>query len=135
MVTLNSLKMINVILKIDYTLSRWFSKTSDKIVPGTAFLFLNKVSFVWGMILFILSIPLGLNNNIILFVGIAVLGALIIMYGLQKPMERYIEREGFHSYYKNLSKRNKVLHRLIGLLSLFISFGIMILVGILSMKG
>lgn len=127
--------MINNILKIDYTLSRWFSKTNDKIVPGTAFLFLNKLSFVWGMVLFILSIPMGLNNNIILFVGIVVLGALMIMYGLQKPMERYIEREGFHLYYKNLPKKNKVLHRLIGLLSLFISFGMMILVGILSMKG
>ncbi|WP_188462678.1 hypothetical protein [Marivirga lumbricoides] len=127
--------MIYNILKIDYTLSRWFSKTNDKIVPGTAFLFLNKVSFVWGMILFILSTPVGLNNNITLFVGIAVLGAFMIMYGLQKPMERYIERKHFHLYYKNLPRRNKVLHRLIGLLSLFVSFGLMLLVGILSLKG
>ena len=133
--TLNTIKMMNIILKLDYALSRWFSKTGDKIVPGTAFLFLNKVSFVWGMTLFVVAIPLGLNKSINLFVGTAVLGALIIMYVLQKPTEHYIERAGFHIAYKNLHKKRIALNRLLGLLLFILSFGLMLLTGILSMKG
>ena len=135
METLNKSNIMNNILKIDYALSHWFSKTNDKIVPGTAFLFLNKVSFGWGIMFFILSIPLGLNKNINLFVGIAVLGVLVIMYGFQKPTERYIERTGFHVAYKNLPKKMIPLYRLIGILLMFLSFGLMLLVGILSMRG
>lgn len=123
--------MIKNILKWDYTLSRWFSKTSDKIVPGTAFLFLNKVSFFWTMLFFSIATPLGLSENISLFVGIAIIGALIAMYGFQKPIERYIERIDFRKKYSKFSKKEIAIYRLFGLLMMFISFGLMLLLGIL----
>lgn len=122
------------IIKIDYVLSRWFSKTDDKIVPGTAFLFLNQLSFCWGILYFILSITLELNKNINLFVGIPVLGVLIIMYGLQRPMENYVFKKNFHLGYNVLPRKSIVFYRVIGLLLMFLSFGLMLLIGIFSIR-
>ncbi|MFP4504428.1 MAG: hypothetical protein ACLFOZ_06930 [Cyclobacteriaceae bacterium] len=123
--------MINNILKWDYTLSRWFSKAGDKVIPGTAFLFLNKVSFFWAMVFFSIATPLGITENIELLVGIAIIGVLIAMYGFQKPMERYIERVGLQKKYSKFSRKEIAVYRFLGLLMMFLSFGIMLLLGIL----
>lgn len=45
-------KIIEKTLKLDYGLAVWFSKTNKTIIPGTAFLFLNKVSFLLTELLY-----------------------------------------------------------------------------------
>lgn len=95
--------MVHFFLKFDYVLSAWFSKTKDKIVPGTAFLFLNKVVFLWTVILILLSPLLHLRERIEIFVGIQIVGAALIMYGFQKSVEFIIQKGNFKRENKQLS--------------------------------
>ncbi|MEO7316223.1 MAG: hypothetical protein ABIW47_13630 [Ginsengibacter sp.] len=95
--------MVHFFLKFDYVLSVWFSKTKDKIVPGTAFLFLNKVVFLWTVILILLSPLLHLTERIEIFVGIQIVGAALIMYGFQKSVEFIIQKGNFKRENKQLS--------------------------------
>ena len=126
--------MVKYFLKFDYVLSVWFPKTKDKIVPGTAFLFLNKVVFLWAIILFLLSPILNLKEEIEVFVGIQIVGAALIMFGFQKPVELIIHKGNFKQEYKQLTKRKINQGKLLALGYLIIFFVLVFIAGILSFR-
>jgi len=102
-------------LVIDYILSSWFSKTRDKIVPGTAFLFLNKVVFIWASIFFGFTGLFKIKIGVELYVGILVLVGAIIMYGFQNKLENFIRELAYEKKIKS-SKQELLKGRLLGLL-------------------
>lgn len=84
--------MIYRILELDYAVAIWFSKTKDRVVPGAVFLFLNKLAFCSiSAILVLYRIALS-DLDVKVLVGIVVLVTSLIMYGLQKPLERHIKK-------------------------------------------
>ena len=116
------MKILIHILKMDYTLSQWFSKSKDRVVPGTAFIFLNKLTFLWlSFYLIIMSaIKVKLDTNF--FVGVVVIVGGFIMYGLQKRVERYIIKLELLQEYSGYSKKELRVKRLIGVFEFIFSF-------------
>lgn len=109
-------------LKIDYTLSKWFSKTTKRVIPGTAFLFLNKVAFLWiSIFMTIMSIlPVTLSTEV--FVIIIVLGGAIIMYGLQKKVEQFIVNLNLPHKYSGYTKEKIRRYRMLGIFEFILCF-------------
>ena len=126
--------MVHFFLKFDYALQVWLSKTKDKIVPGTAFLFLNKVVFLWTVILILLSPLLHLRERIEIFVGIQIVGAALIMYGFQKSVEFIIQKGNFKRENKQLSQRKINQGKLLALFYFILFFVLMFVTGILSLR-
>lgn len=119
-------------LSIDYVLSSWFSRTPDKIIPGTAFLFLNKVAFIWASLFFAVTGIFEIKMNLGFYVGILVLGGGVIMYGLQKKLETLIQNLNFKKTL-NIPKHKIIEKRLLGLFYLASSFAaIFVIVSILN---
>ena len=65
--------MIKNLIKVDYILSSWFSNTHNKLIPGTAFLFLNKVVFLWVSIFFFSTSFSQKEINIEIYVSVRLL--------------------------------------------------------------
>lgn len=116
---MNAIKM-KYFFSIDYVLSLWFSRSRDKIIPGTAFLFLNKVVFIWASIFFAVTGILGIHMHIGLYVGILVLVGGIIMYGFQKKLENLIRKMNFEK--EDGLKEGASKRRLLGILYFTLSF-------------
>lgn len=126
--------MIKYIIKLDYILAVWFAKKKKKVIPGTVFLLLNKVSFLWvGVCSFLMSL---INDmlSVTVMVSIVMLGSAIIMYGLQKPIESNIEAYISKKELKKYSKRKLKIKRLEGLLLFLFSFALMFVVVVLSFR-
>ncbi len=107
--------LIKHILKIDYSLSAWFSSTKQTIIPGAAFLFLNKLALLVTAMYFIVLPLLPVKFNSVLSIGILCGSVLLIMYGLQSKIETAIKNLNYSKEYSKLSKKEKVLQRLYGL--------------------
>lgn len=123
--------MLQNIIKIDYTLSAWFSKTSDKVIPGTAFLFLNKVVFLWTSLIILLMSLLKSTFSIQIWVSIVVSGALLIMYGFQKKIEHYVKNLSLNKSHSKQTKDQLRKDRILGLLLFCSSFFMIFLMVIL----
>lgn len=123
--------MIQNIIKVDYVLSAWFSKTSDKVIPGTAFLFLNKVVFLWTSIFFVVTGLLPIEISMKFYIGILVVGGVIIIYGFQKKTERYVESLDLKKKYSKLPKEKVKRNRLLGLVFFSGSFMLIFLMVVL----
>lgn len=123
--------MINSILKTDYTLSKWFSKTEDRVVPGTVFLFLNKMVFVWTSVVLVIMSFLKDHLSTEIWVLIVVSGALMIMYGFQKRIENYVInlnlKKNYTKQLKNQIKKDRILGLLFFCCSFFMIFFMVIL--------
>jgi hypothetical protein len=111
---------------MDYALSLWFSPTIDKVIPGTAFLFLNKVVFVWASVFFSVTGILNLQMKIGFYVGILVSVGALIMYGFQKKMEVVIRAMSLEN--DQITKRMIVWNRILGLFYFAASFLLIFLV-------
>lgn len=116
---MNTIKM-KYFLSIDYVLSLWFSRTRDKIIPGTAFLFLNKVTFIWASIFFAVTGIFGIQMHVALYVGILVSIGAIIMYGFQKKLENLIRKMDFGK--EHGLKEGTCRMRLLGIFYFTLSF-------------
>ncbi len=108
--------MIKTIIEFDYYLAKWFASSSERIIPGTSFLFLNQVSFMVMAIysITISIIPLKIKTEIVVL-GIIILIA-VIMYGFQKPLEKYIYTQDYNQRLILLDDKQYVKKRIIGLL-------------------
>ena len=125
------MQLIKYILRIDYSLSCWFSSTKKTIIPGTAFLFLTKVAFFVAAIYFI-GLPLLPSKlqgkiSIILLCGLTA----VIMYGLQSKIESAVRNLNFSKEYSKSSKTEKILHRLYGLAIFIGCFVLMFIIGVI----
>jgi hypothetical protein len=119
--------LMKYFLSVDYVLSLWFSRTTDKIIPGAAFLFLNKVAFMWASIFFLVTGILNTKMSIGLYVGILVLVGGAIMYGFQKKMEILVQEMNFDKTLK-ISKQEIIKKRLLGLFYFALSFATIFIV-------
>lgn len=126
--------MVEYFLKLDYALSVWFSKSKDKIVPGAAFLFLNMAAFIWAVIFFLFLSLADVNLHVYIFIGTLVTGVLVIMYGLQKPIERIVRKGSYIKEYQTLSRNVIYRRRILAIFYLIMIFALMFLVGVLSMN-
>lgn len=109
-------------LNIDYALSSWFSKTRDKIIPGTAFLFLNKVVFL--LMSFFLAatglLKIDIRNKA--YVVLVVLIAALIMYGLQSRLEKLVQNFDFEKTFSKCTQKEIIMKRILGIFYLALSF-------------
>ncbi len=123
---------MNKILKYDFYLSKWFvGKKQDRIIPGTAFLFLNQVSFLF-LAAFLISmkfLPFSLSPKI--SAGVIMLIILFVMYGFQKRVEARVRKCNYDNGYNSLSKQEIYIYRLIALLLFIIPFILCFIVAIL----
>lgn len=118
-------------LRTDYILSSWFSKTRDKIIPGTAFLFLNKIVFIWASLFFAITGILKIAINIQVYVLILVLGGAIIMYGFQKRLEQIIQKCHFGDSLEKLPKQEMLKNRFLGIFYFVASFVVIFIIVLL----
>jgi len=112
--------MLKTLLKYSYYLSKWFSSSQEKVVPGTSFLFLTQISYIAASFYsFIVSILPFEMTNVIITIGVMGLAA-VIMIGLQKRTEKYIysNKKLFEIDYK----KNIYWNRFFGLLFLVVIF-------------
>ncbi|MFC0316948.1 hypothetical protein [Olivibacter oleidegradans] len=121
------MRFIDNILKLDYSLSDWFSKTNQTIIARTAFLFLNKLAFLvsalYFIILPILPIQLGIEVSVAILCGLVVL----VMYGLQSKIQAAIENLNYYKEYSKLDTTTKRMKRILGV-GLFITCFILMFV-------
>ena len=129
------MRFVNSILKIDYSLSAWFPKTKQTIIPGAAFLFLNKLAFlitaVYFVVLTLLPFRFGIGLAIAILCGLM----LLTMYGLQSKVQTAIEILDYSREYSKLSDKEKVSHRIYGLVMFLGCFVLMFFVGITFFTG
>ena len=125
------MQILTYILKTDYILSQWFSKTKDKVVPGTAFIFLNKLAFFWlGLYLIVMSVTkIELNSTI--SASVVVTGGVLIMYGLQKSVEKYVIKLDLHQEYSNYTNKELRYKRMAGLFLFIFSLSFIFIVMII----
>lgn len=114
--------MINYVLKVDYALSTWFSKEKDTVVSGTSYLFLGKVAFVLCLLLTVLDRLFNYEVEIEVFVGGLMLVVLIVIYSLQKPIERLVEKRKLKTEYLKLKDSEVLKRRCVGLLMFALFF-------------
>ena len=126
--------MVDRILKLDYSLAIWFSKTKDRVVKGTAFLFLNKLTFLWTFIYSFISKKVFFNQDVKVYIGVLIVGSIFIMYGLQKPIERIVIKGNYKKEYKSLLKSHINRRRVFGLLLFLLSFYSMVIFCIFIFK-
>ncbi len=128
-------KIIEKTLKLDYGLSVWFSKTRKTIIPGTAFLFLNKVSFLLSALYFIILpiLPFKLKAEVFL----TMLGGLIllVMYGLKGYFEARVIDLNYSKEYAQLNSTSKKLRRTVGLILFIGCFILMFVIAVFSFEG
>lgn len=120
------------ILKYDFYLSKWFAgNKQDKIIPGTAFLFLNQVSLLFLAIFLVVDkfLPFTLSPEI--FTGITMLVVLFLMYGLQKRVQTKVQENKYENEYNVLTTKEIYKHRLIALLLFVLPFILCFVVAIL----
>ena len=120
------------ILKYNFYLSKWFAgKKQDKIIPGTAFLFLNQVSLLFLAVFLVVDkfLPFTLSPEI--FTGITMLVVLFVMYGLQKRVQTKVQENKYDKGYNVLTKREIYKKRLIALLLFVMPFILCFIVAIL----
>ena len=123
--------IINELLRYNFYLSKWFAgKKHDKIIPGTSFLFLNQISFIFlSVYLFLVKfLPFKLHTYI--FVGLIMLGTSFIMFGLQKRMELRVRENNYDKEFKKLTNQEIYKNRSIGLLIFIASFSVIFIVAI-----
>ena len=129
------MRLINGILKIDYSLSAWLSSTKQAIIPAAAFIFLNKLAFLitatYFIVLPLLPFQLGVGIAIAILCGIV----LFIMYGLQSKIQDVITNLSYFKEYSERSHREKVLHRIYGLAMFIGCFILMFVIGVVSFTG
>ena len=111
--------MWQFVLKCDYSLSRWFASSKDRVLPGVSFLFLTKVSFVVFAVYAVIIRLIPYKLSISLVVGIPVLLTLLIMYGFQASIHRHTKSNGFENDFNVLTKVERKKRNVIGLLILF----------------
>jgi hypothetical protein len=129
------MEFINSILKLDYSLSDWFSKTNQTIVKGAAFFFLNKVTFLLAALYFSLLPILPFHLDIIAAVGILCGLALLILYGYQSKVESGVNNLNYSKEYAKLSHKEKVIQRLYASLLFIICFIFMFVVAVFCFTG
>lgn len=117
--------MVKYILRLDYTLSKWFAgkRKNEKVIPGTAFLFLNKVVFVGLIIVGVIIRKVGDTNWV---VAIGAIFTLVIMKGFQRRAESMIRRINMEVEYKSLNRNQIYQRRFMALLIFIICFYTMI---------
>jgi hypothetical protein len=129
------MRFIESILGFDYSLSAWFSSTKQTIIPGAAFLFLNKLAFLITAAYFIV-LPL-LPFKLELGIAIGILCALVIltMYGLQSRIKTAVKNFNYSKKYSGLSNSEKILQRAYGLAIFIGCFILMFAIAIVSFTG
>lgn len=115
-------------MKFDYCLAVWFSKTKDKIIPGTAFLFLNKVTFVIVALVLYFVEFFSINISVFFLTVFSMTIVAIIMYGFQKRAEQFIRKSNLEKEYLKLSKSTIMSRRLLGLSFMFICYMLIFIV-------
>ncbi len=127
--------LIKHILKIDYSLSAWFSSTKQTIIPGAAFLFLNKLALLVTAMYFIVLPLLPFQLDLRVAIGLLCGLVAVIMYGLQSNIEAAVRNLNYSKEYSKLSKKEKVLHRIYGLAIFIGCFILMFVIGVVSFEG
>jgi Ca2+/Na+ antiporter len=116
-------------------LAEWFSKTKKTIIPGTAFLFLNKVSFLlaalYCIILPILPFKLKAEVFITMLCGLI----LLVMYGLQGSIEAMVRDLNYSKEYTKLNITSKKVRRTLGLALFICCFILMFVIWVFSFEG
>lgn len=117
-----------LIIKWDYVLSVWFSKSRDQVIPGTAFLFLNKVVFIYASLIIILMSKFNEIIGTEFWVFLVMFGALTIFYGFQKVTVKYVNGLNLHKKYAQLSRSQVHISRAIALVNMLISFSLIFII-------
>ena len=119
-------------LMLDYILSHWFSKTPETIVRGATFLFLNKIVFIWLFFMLLIGFFMQNSMDVRLWVFILVAGSLLIMYGLQKKIEKRIKSLSLRASYSKLTRKQVMLGRIKGLFLFVFSYILIFITAVLT---
>ncbi len=120
------------LLRYNFYLSKWFAgKKEDKIIPGTAFLFLNQVSllFLASFLIADKLLPFTLSHEI--FTVVAILVGLFVMYGLQNRVQARVLENRYDRDFSALTTNEIYKNRLIALLLFVLPFILCFIVAIL----
>ena len=123
---------MNDMLRYNFYLSKWFAgKKQDKIISGTAFLFLNQVSLLFLTTFLIIDkfIPLKLTPE--MFTAIVMLATFIIMYCFQKPVQNYLRKRDYIMDLDRFSEKEIYFKRMLALLFFVSPFILCFLIAIL----
>lgn len=99
-------------LRYNFYLSKLFAgKKEDKIIPGTAFLFLNQVSFLFlaAFLIVIKFLPFALSPKI--STGVVMLVLSLVMYGLQKKVQARVYENKYEKTYKALTTKEIYINK------------------------
>lgn len=129
------MRLIRYILKIDYSLCVWLASTKERIIPGAAFLFLNKTALLATGMYFIVLPLLPFRLDLSIATGILCSLIALIMYGMQSKIETAIRDLNYSKDYSKLSNKEKVLHRLYGLAIFIGCYILMFVVGVVFFAG
>jgi len=104
------------VLRYNFYLSKWFAgKKQDKIVSGTAFLFLSQISFLFvSLYLIAISIlQITVSPKIATVIGMIVM--LVIMYGFPKSVQARVREHKYEKGYNTLTTKEIYVNRIIAL--------------------
>lgn len=119
-------------LRYNFYLSKWFAgKKDDKIIPGTAFLFLNQVSLLFLATCLVIDKFLPFTISPEIFTGLTILVVLFMMYGLQKRVQARVRQNKYEETYKSLTKKDIYINRLVALVLFTMPFILCFIVAIL----
>lgn len=109
-------------MKYDYSLSKWFASSEDRVIPGVSFLFLTKMSFVLISIYYIILNITPYKLGQFTVVGTSAILTLLIIYGFQKTVKNYVYAHKLAQEYKDLRKEEIILRNFIGLTLLIVIY-------------
>ena len=94
-------------LRYNFYLSKWFAgKKEDKIIPGTAFLFLSQISFLFVALYLIAISVLQITVSPKIATVICMIVMLAIMYGFPKSVQARVREHKFEKSYNILTTKN-----------------------------
>lgn len=120
------------ILKYNFYLSKWFAgKKQDKIISGTAFLFLSQISFLFVALYLVTISVLQITVSPKIATVICMIVLLVIMYGFPKSIQARVRENKYEKGYNNLTAKEIYIKRTIALIlfamPFFLCFTVLVL--------
>lgn len=128
--------LILYFLKLDYSLSSWFSKKNKKVSKdGASLFFLNKVSFLIASVFFIIIPILPLKFKIEYVIISLMLIVAFIVYGFPKRINELIEKYNLSQDYKKSSNNTRKLRSIMSLTYMLLFFILMCFIAVVFFEG
>lgn len=124
--------IIEDMLRYNFYLSKWFAgKRQDKIISGTAFLFLSQISFLFVAFYLAIISVLHIRVSPKITTVICMIVLLGIMYGFPKSIQARVHEKKYDKDFNTLTTKaiykNRLIALLLFVLPFFLCFAVLVL--------